>query len=80
MNLEIALKSLDNLTGQRFGTVTALQMVGVSNKSSVWLCLCDCGLRIRKVRKNLAQSKSKGHIVRCSTKCPLKPKPKFVCG
>ena len=42
-------KALD-LTGVRFGKLTALKYVGVRNKViSVWLCKCDCG-REKEVR------------------------------
>ena len=36
-------KPLD-ITGQRFGRLTAIERVGHNNNGhSLWKCLCDCG-------------------------------------
>lgn len=33
-----------NLTGQRFGKLTAIEIVGTSNdRHKIWRCICDCG-------------------------------------
>lgn len=32
-----------NLTGQRFGKLVAVKMVGSKSGHSLWLCRCDCG-------------------------------------
>lgn len=32
-----------DLTGQRFGRLTAERIVGQQRKQNVWLCRCDCG-------------------------------------
>lgn len=32
-----------DLTGQRFGRLTVESRIGTKNKSSLWLCRCDCG-------------------------------------
>lgn len=31
------------LTGKRFGRLTALKIVGKRGKSNLWRCICDCG-------------------------------------
>ena len=31
-----------NLTGQRFGRLTAVKRVGTKNGSPLWECICDC--------------------------------------
>lgn len=34
-----------NLTGQRFGALTALDMVGTNSRKAVlWRCRCECGI------------------------------------
>ncbi len=47
----------DNLTGKRFGRLTALQYVGKGK----WLCQCDCG----NTRINKAQCLKEGRVVSC---------------
>ena len=32
-----------DITGQKFGKLTAIKKVGIKNNNSVWLCKCDCG-------------------------------------
>ena len=33
----------NDLTGERFGRLTAIASVGCKNKSMIWRCECDCG-------------------------------------
>lgn len=46
-----------DLTGQRFGRLTALEPAGVryflSGRRSSWWCLCDCGERTNVTSSNL---------------------------
>lgn len=49
-----------NLTGQRFGKLTAIVAVGQDlNWNMVWLCQCDCGQRTRALTVNLRSGTSK---------------------
>lgn len=32
-----------NIENQKFGKLTALEIVGKQNRVSVWKCLCECG-------------------------------------
>lgn len=32
-----------DLTGQRFGKLTAIKVIGKKHTSMLWLCACDCG-------------------------------------
>ncbi|MBQ5979426.1 MAG: hypothetical protein IJL58_05350 [Bacteroidales bacterium] len=36
-------RHIDDITGQRFGKLTALKLFEVKNNSAYWLCRCDCG-------------------------------------
>ena len=36
-------KYLEDLTGKRFGRLTAIKRVEIRNSKSYWLCRCDCG-------------------------------------
>lgn len=48
-----------DLTGQRFGRLTALKRVGCKHHSALWLCKCDCGNF-----KEITASNLKGGTVR----------------
>lgn len=52
----------DNLSGKRFGKVTVLNQVGVSNslsgKHRVWKCKCDCGEVLDISSKNIKRLKN----------------------
>ena len=56
---------LNDLTGQRFGRLEALERVGtyVAPKGNttipIWLCRCDCGKYIEVLRCNLTTKKTK---------------------
>lgn len=52
-----------NLTGRRFGMLTAQRWVGINPyRHSLWLCLCDCGRETTVSSVNLSRAKSCGHI------------------
>lgn len=39
----VALKNTRQLTGKKFGRLTAARIVGKYQKQSLWECVCDCG-------------------------------------
>lgn len=48
------MRKIIDLTGQKFGRLTAIKRVGSSkNKSALWLCKCDCGNEIIATSNNL---------------------------
>lgn len=50
----IYTKRDDDLTGKKFGKLTALRKLPVKKyKSDVWLCRCDCGNETKVVKTNL---------------------------
>lgn len=54
-NVSIGKALRKDLTGQKFGNLTALKYTGRSNKSqnAIWLCLCDCGNTCEVASNNL---------------------------
>jgi hypothetical protein len=54
-----------DLTGQRFGRLTALESTGEKNKwgSYLWLCQCDCGNRTMVSATNFGRTQSCGCIL-----------------
>lgn len=49
-----------DLTGQRFGKLTALKNVGVDKHgNAIWLCRCDCGNESNFTTKDLRSGNSK---------------------
>ena len=34
---------IKDISGQKFGRLTAIEFVGVENNKAIWLCKCDCG-------------------------------------
>ena len=51
-----------DLTGQRFGRLTVVEMVGKDNcKKTLWKCKCDCGNEVTVRATNLKQG--------CTTSC-----------
>ena len=51
------MPKIKDITGQRFGRLTALKFLGRSSyKQSLWLCACDCG----KAKEIVAYSLRKG--------------------
>lgn len=60
---------LENLSGQKFGKLTAKEYAGSSNKKTMWLCVCDCGNEIISYATNLKS----GHTISCGcAKTPAK--------
>lgn len=50
-----------DITGRRFGRLTAVKFVGVVNKRTRWLCKCDCGNEATVTRGNLIS----GYVMSC---------------
>ena len=57
-----------DLTGQRFGTLTAREDVGSRNGSRLWRCECDCGREVFVESHRLTS----GERPHCSWRCPLR--------
>lgn len=51
----------DSLTGERYGTLTALRLVTTNQdgQPTVWLCKCDCGVEKPIRRTSLIQGRTK---------------------
>lgn len=52
---------IKDLTGQRFGNLTAMQIDSVQNGYAYWFCRCDCG-NIKLVRGTRL---TEGHVTSC---------------
>ena len=48
-----------DLSGRRFGMLTALEPCEKTENGSVWKCLCDCGKVISRTSSNLLNAKTK---------------------
>lgn len=48
-----------DITGQRFGKLTALKKVAVKSGNSVWLCSCECGGEKQTILSNLKNGNTK---------------------
>lgn len=59
-------KRFINLTGQKFNKLTAISLVGIRKKQSIWLYQCDCGTYTLAT----AGAVSTGHTITCG--CSLK--------
>jgi len=72
-----------DLSGQRFGRLTAVAFVGTSTKKSMWQCACDCGAEklVRSTHLTGGKIKSCGclrdelHVVRVTTHGMSKTRP-----
>lgn len=59
-NLTVKAATID-LTGQKFGKLTALRVVGKAKSNSlIWLCVCECGVEIQKTSALLRKSTPTG--------------------
>lgn len=65
-------KALD-LTGQKFGKLTALRRLPNQGRRTIWECQCDCGNIIPVRAENLRS----GHTTSCGCK-KREPSKKFV--
>lgn len=48
-----------DLTGQKFGRLTAVSFCGVKNHKARWKCMCDCGLSVIATANNLKSGNTK---------------------
>lgn len=57
---------IKDISGQKFGKLTALYMVGSKNKKAMWLCKCECGniIEVAGVRLRNGNTKSCGCITK----------------
>ena len=55
------MNKFNDITGERFGYLTAIKKVGFKNKSTLWECKCDCGNTTIVQYTNL----KKGRTVSC---------------
>lgn len=68
--------ALHDLTGRRFGLLTAKELVGRDKRGQVrWLCICDCGKASVVGANNLrsGRTRSCGCLKRPPTRDPAKP-------
>lgn len=56
-----ARANLKDITGQKFGYMTVVRLLGIHNKHAYWLCLCDCG-NTAEIRGEALRS---GHTLSC---------------
>lgn len=42
-----------DLTGMKFGRLTAIRLDGMEGEEYYWICKCECGGELRTTRKNL---------------------------
>ena len=49
-----------DVTGQRFGQLTVIKYIEIGERSSHWLCRCDCGNETTVALRNLGYTKSCG--------------------
>lgn len=62
-------KTYDNISGQRFGRLTALSRQFRTYGRQPWLCRCDCGVEVLKDISILKAGRSN----KCTRKCTLGP-------
>lgn len=59
----------EDITGQKFGMLTAISFIGAENGKAVWLCQCDCG----KMHVAKATNLKTGNTISCG--CVAKGRP-----
>lgn len=61
----VSLGGRVNISGKKFGHLTAIECVGVTNdKGTLWKCRCDCGKEVIVQNNNLKS----GHTTSCGCK------------
>jgi hypothetical protein len=61
------LSKTPDLTGQRFGSWTALERRGIKGRVRQWFCRCDCGVEKEVAQRNLVNGRSTG-CIKCAGK------------
>lgn len=71
-----------DLTGQKFGLLTALRKVPSKNHHTYWLCECECGRQKEIQTSHLTRGKTKscGHCLKGYKEISLKEKACILCG
>lgn len=62
--------AIKDLTGQKFGFLTVLELAYTKNRKSYWLCLCDCGNK--KIIRSDCLKSSTGRPCTVSCGCYVK--------
>ena len=60
-NKEANLQKRIDLTGKRYGKLTAIKDIGTKDNRRLWLCKCDCGRETTIITSNWGSIKSCGH-------------------
>lgn len=63
------MKPIKDITGQKFGKLTAIKFIKIENHKAFWLCKCDCGNEVIKKNNDLQQG--------YSNHCGCQPPPNF---
>lgn len=50
---------IKDISGQKFGRLTAIEFVGSKNKKAMWLCQCECGNTIEVIGAHLRNGNTK---------------------
>ena len=53
-----APKGID-ISGKRFGRLTAIKSLGSSGRAKIWLCQCDCGNQVKVLTNRLTSGSVK---------------------
>lgn len=56
---EILLGKAENLAGQKFGRLTALYRTFDQNDKTMWMCLCECGNKVKVAKDALKAGETK---------------------
>jgi hypothetical protein len=56
---QMGLNNFKDITGKRFGRLTAIKVVGKIKSNMLWLCQCECGNKTNVASSELLQGKTK---------------------
>lgn len=71
------MPAFKDITGRRFGKLTAVEVVERRKGVTVWRYLCECGQFTDRVAENVHQSVRQGHTPACE-KCRTRSTPPVV--
>lgn len=57
-DITLVSPKLKDMTGERYGKLTVLEIAGCRKSSAAWLCKCDCGNYSITTRTNLVKSQT----------------------
>lgn len=66
-----AKRQLIDLTGQHIGHLTIKENLGVINRHTVYVCVCDCGAEFKKQHSEIINGRKKGSYLGCH-ECSVK--------